>query len=75
MKFYTADKHLKCEYQVQESSNVLGWNFPLKFTLIQYRDDRKGGWERHLAASGKVIAIGEGAKPQIPSEVQKQLEK
>jgi len=54
-------------YQVQQSTNVLGWNFPLKFELVQYRPARTTGWESHSKTSGQVTAIGIGAQLQIPT--------
>jgi hypothetical protein len=51
------------------STNVLGWNFPLEFHVVQYRNNYKTHvWEVHLTASGKLTAIGIGREPSIAEE-------
>jgi hypothetical protein len=57
------------QYRVLESTNVLGWTFPVQFHLAQYRQARPtGGWELDFTATGKIISIGPGSHPQLPSE-------
>ena len=74
--FYTDSGQPVCRYRVLESTNVLGWNFPLQFELAQYRNEYgQGPWELNLTASGKVTSIGVGSPPQIPTEAQKAIEK
>ncbi len=59
------------------STNVFGWEFPLEFYLAldrppigeDSRETQPGGWELDFIAKGSVTAIGEGRKPEIPSEV------
>jgi hypothetical protein len=60
---------LVMQYQVHHSTNVLGWNFPTEFYLVQYKPLRSRGtnaWEVLLTAKGRVTAIGPGTEPQIP---------
>ena len=56
------------QYQARGSTNVLGWNFPLEFYLVQYLPDGTNGWKLELTAKGRVTAIGVGNKPSLPSE-------
>jgi hypothetical protein len=73
--FYTDNSQPVFRYRVVESTNILGWNFPLQFELAQYRNEYgQGPWELNLTASGKVISIGVGTEPQIPTESQKAVE-
>ncbi len=74
--FYTDNGQPVCRYRVLESTNILGWNFPLRFELAQYRNEYgRGPWELNLTASGKVTSIGVGSQPQIPTENQKAIER
>ena len=63
------------QYQVRQSTNLLGWNFPLEFYGVQYLPTGANGWKLHLTIKGKVTAISVGSKPQIPAEVLKAAEK
>ena len=65
----TAAGELVMQYQVHQSTNVLGWNFPTEFYLAQYKPLRSRGtnaWEVLITAKGRVTAIAAGAEPQIP---------
>jgi len=65
----TETGELVMQYQVHQSTNVLGWNFPTEFYLVQYKPLRSRGtnsWEVLLTAKGRVTAIGPGSEPQIP---------
>jgi hypothetical protein len=74
--FYAGDGQPVCRYRALEPTNVLGWSFPLRFELAQYRNEfGQGPWELSLTASGKVIAIGVGSQPEIPTESQKAIER
>jgi hypothetical protein len=69
----TPKDELVTQYQVRDSTNVLGWSFPLEFYLVQYRParwPRTNSWELHLTAKGKLTAIGAGEQPQLPTETQ-----
>jgi hypothetical protein len=74
IEFLTAANQLKGQYQVQRSTNFMGWNFPLEFTLIRYRQDDGGKWVKHMAATGKVTSIREANKPEVPEEDLKELQ-
>lgn len=63
------------QYQVRQSTNVLGWNFPLEFYGVQYLPTGTNNWKLHLTFRGKVTAIGPGTKPEIPAEVMKVIER
>lgn len=76
MDFYATNAQPVFRYRVVESTNILDWSFPLEFQLAQYRNEYgEGPWELNFTASGKVISIGIGGPPQIPTESQKVIEK
>jgi hypothetical protein len=65
------------QYRILGSTNILGWNFPLEFKVIQYRPALPGsrarkiivgtnGWEIQFTATGKVSTIGAVARSPIP---------
>jgi hypothetical protein len=73
------------QYRVFNSTNILGWEFPLEFRISQYCPaplpgspgivTGTNGWEIEFTARGKVTSIREGAKPQIPENVLRAAEK
>ena len=63
------------QYQVHQSTNVLGWNFPLEFYGVQYLPTGTNNWKLHLTLKGRVTAIGAGSKPEIPPDVMKVIER
>src|SRR5204862_8017118 len=42
---FTSKGMLKSEYRVQQSTNLLGWNFPTAFTLAQNEPDQFDRWK------------------------------
>jgi hypothetical protein len=72
---YSTNRFLKCEYQVQQSTNVLGWNFPTKFVMRHHRPTATGLSECHGEMTGTLTTIGPAPKPQIPEEMMKLLAK
>ena len=67
---------LAVQYKVAQSTNVLGRNFPLEFSLVQYRPPHHpntNSWELYLFAKGRVTAIGPGEMPLIPPEALKAI--
>jgi hypothetical protein len=62
------------QYQVRQSTNVLGWSFPLEFYGVQYLPSGTNLWKLHLTFKGRVISIGPGNKPDIPADVMKVIE-
>lgn len=65
----TANNQSIFQYQAHQSTNVLGWNFPLEFYGVQYLPTDTNGWKLHLTVKGKVTAIGVGADPRVPAEI------
>jgi hypothetical protein len=63
------------EYQVHESTNVLGWNLPLEFYGVQYLPTGTNNWKLHLTFRGRVISIGAGREPEIPADAMKAIQK
>jgi hypothetical protein len=59
------------QYQVRQSTNVLGWSFPLEFYGVQYLPTGTNSWKLHLTLKGRVTSIGPAKKPNIPAEVMK----
>jgi hypothetical protein len=66
-------------FRVTATTNALGHEFPLEFSLAQYRPaflreaHRFGtnGWLLDLTAKGKVKSVGVGIEPQVPSGLEK----
>lgn len=80
VRLFKTNNQTVFQYQVHESTNFLGWNFPLEFYLVQYVPGRTvlehaNGYEVRLTARGKLTSIKEGTKPEIPAEVLKAFEK
>lgn len=72
LDLYTEKGQLILQYQVRQSTNFLGWNFPLEFYLVQYGPahwPRTNSWEVELTAKGRLISIGLGDDPQVTPEV------
>jgi hypothetical protein len=63
------------QYQVRQSTNVLGWSFPLEFYGVQYLPTGTNSWKLHLTVRGRVISIGPGKEPDIPADVMKVIER
>lgn len=71
---FTSQRQIKCEYRVQQSTNVHGWSFPTAFTVVQNEPDRFDVWKPHLVASGRVTGIRRASKPELPEDIQMRLE-
>ena len=65
-ELYGTDKQTLCDYTVQQSTNFLGWNFPLSLKLVQYREDNREPW---VQALGKVLLLRTANEPVLPPEV------
>jgi hypothetical protein len=64
----TASGQMVFQYQVHHSTNVLGWNFPTEFYMVQYKPagwPRTNSWEMQMTAKGRVTAIGPGKEPGL----------
>jgi len=70
----TSKGQTKCEYRVQQSTNVFGWNFPLAFTVVQNEPGPFDVWRKQLTASGRVVRIRRAAKPELPEDIQARLQ-
>jgi len=73
MKLFALKSQPIFQYQVHQTTNVMGWNFPLEFYMVQYEPDGTNNWMVHFTARGRITAIGLGAKPQIPESVLKAM--
>jgi hypothetical protein len=72
---YTTNGQIVAQYRVTSSTNVLGWQFPLAFELVQYRPAPvpglpyvtagTNGWELQFIAKGKVAAMKIGTAPHL----------
>jgi hypothetical protein len=62
-------------YQVRQTTNVVGWNFPLEFYGVQYQPTGTNNWKLHLTLRGRVTGIGVGSRPEIPEDVMKVMER
>jgi hypothetical protein len=72
--FYTTKRQLKCEYLVQQSTNVLGWNFPTAFTVVQNEPDALDRWTKQLAVSGRVTSIRPAQSVELSEEMRERIE-
>ena len=67
--FYATPRQLKCLYEVQQSTNVLRWNFPTAFTFTHNEQDGFGKWNRELAITGRVTSISPAPNFAVPVEL------
>lgn len=63
------------QYQVRQSTNVLGWSIPLEFYGVQYLPTASNTWKLHLTFKGRVTSIGPASEPGIPAEVMKVVQR
>lgn len=56
------------QYQVHQSTNVLSWNIPLEFYLVQYIQTGTNDWGLDWTAKGKVTDISIGTEHSFPRE-------
>jgi hypothetical protein len=69
-ELYGTNQRKLCEYTVQQSTNFLGWDLPLSFELVQYREDN--GAPR-VQAVGKATLVRHASPPMLPPEVLEQV--
>ncbi len=74
VQFFTGQKQIKCDYQVQQSTNVLGWNIPTAFTVTQNEPNSLGVWSKQLAVAARVKSIQPAPEPSPPEEVRQRVE-
>lgn len=73
MDLYTTNSQMVVQYRATSSTNIMGWQFPLAFELVQYRPapvpgfphitEGTNGWELQFIAKGKVDAVNIGTAP------------
>ena len=54
------------QYRAHQSTNILGWNFPLEFYMVQYEPDDTNGWVVSFTGRGRIKSVGPGKKFEIP---------
>jgi hypothetical protein len=62
-RYPSQDGVLKFSYSVIEATNLLGWNFPLKFEWFNYSPDAGDHSVLRGGGKGQVTAIHEGKQP------------
>ena len=78
VELYSTNGQLVCEYQVLQATNFLGCTFPLRFRVAQFWDRPTSGGTTIPSRSdllGKVTSIKIGTQPELPKEVQTELQK
>ena len=65
---FRSDGKLVSVYEVQQSTNFLGWNIPLRFTATQY-ETRDGQSKPDVVTSAIVTSIRDAPEPVVPPEV------
>jgi hypothetical protein len=66
IELFAPDQRLIFQYQVRQTTNILGWQIPLEFYGVQYRPARTNGWELQMTFKGKVSAIGVCSELRTP---------
>jgi hypothetical protein len=74
VELFTSKAQLRAKYEAQQSTNVLGWNFPTAFTLLQNEPDEFDQMRRQLNATGHVTRIRPASSIELPQEIQARLE-
>jgi len=57
------DNALAFRYFVDESTNFLGWNFPLKFGFVSYHVNQQHAGGPSIEGRGTVLSIRDSSKP------------
>jgi hypothetical protein len=70
---YATNGQCICHYEVLQSTNFLGWTFPLRFKLTQYGGpgECSGGpswWGADLVLVGQATSIQAGREPRISAQ-------
>jgi hypothetical protein len=58
IELFAPEQRCIFQYQVRQTTNIVGWEIPLEFYGVQYRPARTNGWELQMTFKGKVSAIG-----------------
>jgi hypothetical protein len=78
VKHYSLNDELVSTYQVLQTTNFLGWTFPLRFKLRAYQGPGNGLAGLAVPPTdleGTLTSISVGQEPQLPEEVKKRLPK
>jgi hypothetical protein len=62
-------------YQVNASTNFMGWNLPMEFSVAQYCRFGTNGWQMIYEVNGKVVSVKPGMQPDVPTEVFKYVQR
>jgi len=63
LKWAVPDGILGFAYRVDESTNLLGWDFPTLCHFTGFRPDREGTWRPSVAGACKVTSLRESSRP------------
>ncbi len=69
VELFTPNERCLFQYQVRQTTNVSGWNFPLEFYALQYKPVGTNGWELQMTAKGRITSIRPTTEMQIPAEL------
>ncbi len=85
LDLYTTKGQPVVQYRVINTTNTVGWEFPLDFVVVQYRPAPlpqnpwitagTNGWELEFIARGRVTSARPGVEPQVPANVWRSAEK
>lgn len=67
VELFTPENRCIFQYQVRQTTNILGWEIPLEFYGVQYRPARTNGWELQMTFKGKVTVIGVSSELKLPT--------
>lgn len=57
LRLFGTNNQTVLRYQTRQSTNVLGWSFPLEFYLVNYLPTGTNAWETTLSAKGRLTSI------------------
>ena len=75
VEFYTAEKRLRCTYEVQKSTNYLGSRLPLEFSVTHHYVGFADLRSPRSHAVGKVLSIATPERFEVPVEMSEALER
>jgi hypothetical protein len=65
IKLSVANEQPLFQYQVHQTTNLLGWNVPLEFYGVQYKPSGTNVWKTELTYKGRVTSIKPGKEPAL----------
>lgn len=57
------------QYRAHLTTNMLGWNFPLEFYMVQYEQNDITNWVVSYSSRGRIKNIRPGTEVEIPAAV------